>query len=86
MLELDIARSRIRRRPDGACERTLFQVIAALESGSPVDLGALYDLDCDNFNLAIGILRGWWLQRYTGVARNGVIQGHTYIEKRHSGH
>lgn len=86
MRELDIARSRIRRHRDGDAEQILRQVIAALETNSAIDMAAIYALDCDNFNLVIGIMRGWWLQRYTGVARNGVAHGRAYREKRSSGH
>jgi hypothetical protein len=82
MRELDMARSRIRRHPEGDAERVLGRVIAALEANACLDMAAVYALDYDSFNLVIDIMRGWWLQRYTGVARNGVARGHGYIEKR----
>jgi hypothetical protein len=83
MRELEIARLRIHARPDGEAERTLQQVIAALETNSPIDMSEIYDLDYDNFTLVMDIIRGWRLHRHTGVARNGVAMcSRTFIEKR----
>jgi len=82
MRELEIARSRIRQSPHGDVERILQQVIVALETNTSIEVADIYALDYDNFSLVMDMMRSWWLQRYVGVARNGVAGGDGYLEKR----
>lgn len=72
MTELDRVRTRIRAHPDGHAERTLLDLVVALESNGTIDVAPLYALDYESFSLAMDVMRSWWLQRHTGVARNGV--------------
>ena len=74
MTELDRVRTRIREHPDGHAERTLLDVVVALESNGAIDVAPLYALDYETFSLAMDVMRAWWLQRHTGVARNGVAE------------
>lgn len=82
MRELEIARSRIRQSPHGDVERILQKVIVALETNASIGVADIYALDYDNFSLVMDMLRNWRLQRYVGVARNGVAEGNGYFEKR----
>jgi hypothetical protein len=50
-----------RSHPDAAIMATLIQ---ALQDEGPFDLGALYRLALDRFELALQILEDWRLQRY----------------------
>ena len=74
MTELDRARAQIRKHPDGHAERTLLDVIVALESSGTINVAPLYALDYETFSLAMDVMHSWWLQRHTGVARNGVAE------------
>lgn len=60
-----IARERL--HPDAAIMATLIQ---ALQDESAFDLGALYRLALDRFELALQILDDWRLQRYYLGAAN----------------
>lgn len=42
----------------------LSQLILALESKTPFDLAELYQLDYDDFLLAIDVIKDWRLDRY----------------------
>lgn len=53
--------SRQPRHPDAVAIATLIQ---ALQEEGPFDLGTLYGLDLDTFELAMQIMEDWRLQRY----------------------
>ena len=72
MAEFERVRARIRANPDGHAERTLLDLVVALESNGTIDVAPLYALDYETFSLAVDVMRSWWLQRHTGIARNGV--------------
>lgn len=44
--------------------KTLAQLVLTLESHEPFALDRLYELDMEQFNLAIDILKEWRLDRY----------------------
>ena len=54
----------IEAEPASPSARTLARLVRALESDEKFELGDLYELDYDNFNLAIEMLREWRLDRY----------------------
>ena len=58
------ARRLIEANPHTDAAKTLAALVRALESEEKFDLGALYKLNYDNFNLAIEILKEWRLDRY----------------------
>jgi len=72
MTEFERLRVRIHANPEGHAERTLLDVVVALESGGTLDVARLYALDYEAFTLAVDVMRSWWLQQHTGIARNGV--------------
>jgi hypothetical protein len=72
MTEFDRVRARIRENPDGHAERTLLDLVVALESDGTINVAPLYALDYETFSLAMDVMRSWWLQRHAGIARNGV--------------
>ena len=64
MNEIKKARRLIEANPHTDAAKTLASLVRALESEEKFDLGALYKLNYDNFNLAIDILKEWRLDRY----------------------
>jgi hypothetical protein len=72
MTGFERVRARIRANPHGHAERTLLDLVVALESNGTIDVAPLYALDYETFSLAMDVMHSWWLQRHTGIARNGV--------------
>ena len=64
MNEIKKARKLIEANPQSDAAKTLASLVLALESENKFDLGDLYKLNYDNFNLAIDILKEWRLDRY----------------------
>ena len=64
MNEIKKARRLIETNPHTDAAKTLAALVRALESEEKFDLGTLYKLNYDNFNLAIDILKEWRLDRY----------------------
>lgn len=54
----------IEAKPTSQSAQTLAGLVRALESDEKFELAGLYELDYDNFNLAIEILKEWRLDRY----------------------
>ena len=54
----------IEAEPTSQSARTLAGLVRALESDDKFGLADLYELDYDNFNLALEILKEWRLDRY----------------------
>ena len=64
MNEIKKARRLIEANPQTDTAKILAKLVRALESDEKFDLGDLYTLSYDNFNLAIDILKEWRLDRY----------------------
>ncbi len=64
MNEIKKARRLIEADPQTDAAKTLAALVRALESEEKFDLGDLYKLSYDNFNLAIDVLKEWRLDRY----------------------
>lgn len=64
MNEIKKARRLIQADPLGESAITLACLVRALESEEKFDLGTLYRLDYDTFNLAIEVMKEWRLDRY----------------------
>ena len=64
MNEIKKARKLIKTDPLSDAAIILTRLVRALESDEHFDVGDLYRLSFDNFNLAIDILREWRLDRY----------------------
>ena len=64
MNEIKKARRLIETNPHTDAAKTLAALVRALKSEEQFDLGTLYKLNYDNFNLAIDILKEWRLDRY----------------------
>ena len=64
MNEIKKARRLIETNPHTDAAKTLAALVRALESEEKFDLGSLYKLNYDNFNLTIDILKEWRLDRY----------------------
>lgn len=64
MNEIKKARRLIEANPMSEAAITLASLVRALESEEKFDLGTLYKLNYDNFNLAIDVLKEWRLDRY----------------------
>lgn len=58
------ARKLIERDPLSESAKTLAGLVRALESDEQFQLGDLYKLDYEKFNLAVDILKEWRLDRY----------------------
>lgn len=58
------ARKLIEGKPESEAAKTLARLVRALESDEKFDLGDLYALDYDKFNVGIEVLREWRLERY----------------------
>lgn len=64
MQALKKARKLIEKKPQKSSARVLSQLILALESETPFNLTELYQLDYDDFLLAMDIIKDWRLDRY----------------------
>lgn len=64
MQALKKVRKLIEKKPEEASTVALSQLILALESDTPYSLSALYQLDYDDFLLAIDVIKDWRLDRY----------------------
>lgn len=64
MNEIKKARRLIQTDPLSPAAVILASLVRALESEEKFDLGDLYRLNFDNFNLAMDILKAWRLDRY----------------------
>ncbi len=64
MNEIKKARRLIQTDPLSPAAVILASLVRALESDEKFDLGDLYRLNFDNFNLAMDILKAWRLDRY----------------------
>ncbi len=64
MNEIKKARRLIETNPESSAAKTLANLVRALESDEKFALADLYDLSYDDFDIAIGILKEWRLDRY----------------------
>ncbi len=64
MNEIKKARRLIETNPESGAAKTLATLVRALESDEKFALADLYDLSYDDFEIAIGILKEWRLDRY----------------------
>jgi len=64
MNQIKKARRLIKTNPDSGAAKTLANLVRALESDEKFALADLYDLSYDDFEIAIGILKEWRLERY----------------------
>jgi hypothetical protein len=64
MRALKQARKLIEKKPDTAAAKTLSGLVVALESEAPFPLTNLYQLDYDDFELALDLIKEWRLDRY----------------------
>ncbi len=64
MRALKQARKLIEKKPDTAAAKTLSGLVVALESDTPFALTSLYQLDYDDFELALDMIKEWRLDRY----------------------
>jgi hypothetical protein len=51
-------------RPETREAKALLELAIALETNAPYKLSALYDLDHDEFRLALGLIDDWRLDRH----------------------
>lgn len=64
MQALKKARKLIEKKPEKQSVLTLSTLILALESETPFNLSELYQLDYDDFELAMDVIKDWRLDRY----------------------
>ncbi|QCB45929.1 hypothetical protein [Hydrogenophaga sp. PAMC20947] len=64
MQALKKARKLIENKPKKAATQVFSKLILALESESMFNLAELYQLDYDDFSLAMDIMKDWRLDRY----------------------
>jgi len=64
MNQIKKARRLIETNPDSGAAKILANLVRALESDEKFALADLYDLSYDDFEIAIGILKEWRLERY----------------------
>jgi hypothetical protein len=64
MQALKKARKLIEKKPEKPSSLVLSQLILALESSSPFNLSELYQMDYDDFLLAMDVIKDWRLDRY----------------------
>lgn len=64
MRALKQARKLIEKTPESHASQTLSSLVVALESEAPFALQRLYQLDYDDFELALEVLKEWRLDRY----------------------
>lgn len=54
----------IEANPDLDSAKTLARLVLALEADDKFELGALYQLDYEKFNLGLEVLKEWRIDRY----------------------
>jgi hypothetical protein len=64
MNAIKTARKLIAEDPTSSAAMTLSRLVLALESEATFDVGDLYDLDINAFDLALKILEEWRIDRY----------------------
>jgi hypothetical protein len=64
MKAINTAEQIIRSDPGSLAARTLAKLIAGLKSDGQFELGTLYALDFESFELALAILGDWRIDRY----------------------
>jgi hypothetical protein len=64
MKALKKARKLIEKNPESPAARTVSSLVLALETETSFDLGTLYRLPYDEFQLALELLNEWRLDRY----------------------
>lgn len=64
MRALKQARKLIEKKPESPAAQALSKLVVALESETPFALQSLYQLDYDDFELALDVLKQWRLDRY----------------------
>lgn len=64
MRALKQARKLIEKKPESQAARTLSSLVVALESEAPFALHSLYQLDYDDFEVAMDLIKEWRLDRY----------------------
>ena len=64
MQALKKARKLIEKKPEKSSALALSQLILALESETPYNLSSLYQIDYDDFELALEVIKDWRLDRY----------------------
>lgn len=64
MVALEKARRLIREAPDSPSACALQQLISGLETGHPVQIQAIYEIDYAHFMICLEIIEGWRLHRY----------------------
>lgn len=64
MRALKRVRHRLQADPAAPASRVLAQLVLALESQHSLDVKSLYELDFDDFELALAVLREWRLERH----------------------
>jgi hypothetical protein len=64
MRALKQARKLIEKKPESTAAQALSTLVVALESETPFALQSLYQLDYDDFELALDVLKEWRLDRY----------------------
>lgn len=64
MRALKQARKLIEKKPESPAAQALSTLVVALESETPFTLQTLYQLDYDDFELALDVLKEWRLDRY----------------------
>ena len=64
MRALKQARKLIEKKPESPAAQSLSSLVVALESETPFALQSLYQLDYDDFELALDLLKEWRLDRY----------------------
>lgn len=64
MLAIKKARKLIEKSPESSTSRTLSSLIIALETEQDFPLKTLYQLNLDDFDLAMTVLKEWRLDRY----------------------
>jgi hypothetical protein len=64
MNALNHARELARDTQSNASSETFRELLASLETGSPICLAKLYELDYREFDLAVSAIKDWRLHRY----------------------
>lgn len=64
MNAIKAARHRVYKDPDSPASRLLSRLALALANGTPIHIAELYDLDLQAFEIAMGMIGEWRLDRY----------------------
>lgn len=64
MIAVKLVRKIIQDHAGSAKAQTLSALVLALENEGPFDVSSLYQLDFDDFELALALLKEWRLDRY----------------------